>query len=440
MHGTPLPSPLPAAQKAVVIAVSKFFGWYVVWGTFVVLLLGFGTAYSFAAFFEPLKREFQATRGQLSLVFAITGFLYFGLGAVSGPLADRVGPRRVVLAGVAMIVGGLLAASRAQTLWQVYLTYSLGVGVGVGFVYVPAVGAVQRWFVRRRGFASGIAVAGIGVGTLVMPPLSAWLIERTDWRTTYVILALLVLTAGSAAALMVEHSPARRGQLPDGDRATSWQGVQPVTGMTVREAVRSRPFALLTAATVATSLGLFIPFAHLAPYARDHGLSEKTGAVLVGLIGIGSSAGRLCVGGLADRFGRRRSLVLAYALMSAMLMWWLMTASALGLALFALGFGVGYGGFVALLPALIADYFGGKSVGGIIGLVYTGAAVGALAGPSLAGVIFDLLESYTLPILIGVAANIGAVVCVVALAEPELPAASQLRAGDGASVPEPTSD
>lgn len=397
----------------------KFFGWYVVWGTFVVLLIGFGTAYSFAAFFTPLREEFNATRGQLALVFAITGFLYFALGALSGPLADRIGPRRVALAGVFLIGLGLLAASRARQLWQVYLTYSLGVGVGVGLVYVPAVGAVQRWFVRRRGLASGIAVAGIGVGTLVLPPLAAWLIDLTDWRAAYVLLALLAFTVGTAGALLIEHSPARRGQLPDGDRAAPGQVSAPPGGMTVREAVRTRPFVLLTVATVATSLGLFIPFAHLAPYARDHGLSDKTGAVLVGLIGVGSSAGRLGVGGLADRFGRRRSLVLAYVLMSATLLWWLVSERAPALAVFAVGFGIGYGGFVALLPALIADYFGGRSVGGIIGLVYTGAAVGALAGPSLAGVIFDLVESYTLPILLGVAANIGAVVCVLALAEPD---------------------
>ncbi len=396
----------------------KFFGWYVVWGTFAVLLVGFGTAYSFAAFFTPLREEFQATRGQLALVFAITGFLYFGLGSLSGPLADRIGPRRVVLAGVLLIGLGLVAASRARALWQVYCTYSLGVGVGVGLVYVPSVGAVQRWFVRRRGFASGIAVAGIGAGTLVMPPLAAWLIDLTSWRTTYLLLALLTLVVGAGGALLIEHSPARRGQLPDGDLMLPGQTVAPVTGLTVRQAVRTRSFALLTLATVATSLGLFIPFAHLAPFARDHGLSDRTGAVLVGLIGVGSSAGRLCVGGLADRFGRRRSLVAAYALMSAMLLWWLLSARAPALAVFAVGFGIGYGGFVALLPALIADYFGGRSVGGIIGLVYTGAAVGALAGPSLAGVIFDLVQSYTLPIILAIAANLAAVFCVLALAEP----------------------
>ena len=161
-----------------------------------MLFVGFGTAYSFAAFFHPLRDEFDATRGDISLVFALTGFLYFVLGAVSGPLADRIGPQRVILAGVALIALGLFLASAAQHLWQVYLTYSLGVGVGVGLAYVPAVGAVQRWFSRNRGLASGLAVSGIGAGTLAMPLLSAAGIDQFGWRETYIVLGVMTLVVG----------------------------------------------------------------------------------------------------------------------------------------------------------------------------------------------------------------------------------------------------
>ena len=107
----------------------------------------------------------------MSLVFSLAGFLYFGLGIVSGPLADRFGSRRLAVAGMILTGLGLAAASAARSLPEVYAAYGLGVGLGVGCAYVPAIGAVQRWFVRRRGFASGLAVSGIGVGTLVMPPL-----------------------------------------------------------------------------------------------------------------------------------------------------------------------------------------------------------------------------------------------------------------------------
>lgn len=443
-----------AARLPAKPASRPFYGWVVVAGTFIVLFIGFGTAYSFAAFFHSLRDEFNATRGDVSLVFAITGFLYFSLGAVSGPLADRFGPRRVVAFGTVLIAAGLLLASRAQTLWQVYLTYSIGVGLGVGFAYVPAIGAVQRWFVRRRGFASGMAVAGIGVGNLAFPPLAAALIDLTDWRTAYVVLAVLALVTGTGAALLLEHSPQRRGLLPDGAAAGSRQsaagaaaapfppgspgrhGSTMGTGATEfpgsvpdsrlptadslsgRAAVRSRPFWLLYGATVATSLGLFIPFAHLAPYARDHGHSDVTGAVLVGLIGAGSAAGRLVLGGTADRVGRRRSLGAAFAGMALMLVWWLGATSVWALAAFAVLFGACYGGFVALLPALTSDYFGGRNAGAILGVLYTAAGIGALAGPYLAGRFYDLNHSYELPIAFSAAANLGAVACMVLLADP----------------------
>ncbi len=120
-----------------------FYGWVVVAGAFVVMLMGFGAAYSFGAFFQSLRDEFGATRREVSLIFAITGFIYFGLGAVSGRLADRVGPRRVILAGGVLLGVGMMLAALTQQLWQVYLTFSLCVGLGVGLTYVPSIGAVR---------------------------------------------------------------------------------------------------------------------------------------------------------------------------------------------------------------------------------------------------------------------------------------------------------
>src|SRR5882757_7057803 len=172
-----------------------FYGWFVVSAAFAVTFVGFGCAYTFSAFLESLQRDFGASRGSVSLVFSLAGFLYFGLGIVSGPLADRYGSRRLVLAGMLLIGLGLAAASFARNLIQVYVAYGLGVGLGIGCAYVPAVGAVQRWFVRRRGFASGLAVSGIGVGTLVMPRLATLLIEALGWRGAYLALSAIAATS-----------------------------------------------------------------------------------------------------------------------------------------------------------------------------------------------------------------------------------------------------
>src|SRR3546814_4190470 len=112
---------------------------------------------------------------------------------------------------MALIALGLALASTARSLGQVYAAYGLGVGLGVGCAYVPAVGVVQRWFVKRRGLASGLAVSGIGVGTLAMPPLVSYLIGALGWRETYLILGGLVAVVGIGMSLLIEDDPRIRG-------------------------------------------------------------------------------------------------------------------------------------------------------------------------------------------------------------------------------------
>jgi MFS family permease len=292
------------------------------------------------------------------------------------------------------------------------------VGLGVGLTYVPAVGAVQRWFVRRRGFASGLAVAGIGAGNLVFPPLAAALIGAAGWRAAYLVLGLLVLVTTLAAALLIERGPEVRGLGPDGDPPAAG-GQAAAWGLTVGEALRSRPFRLFYLAAVATGLGIFIPFVHVAPYATDRGISEFNAALIVGAIGAGSVAGRLALGGMADRVGRRQAMIGSFLLMALTLASWLAATELWSLLIFAFVFGVGYGGFVALAPALTTDYFGVRHAGAIIGLLYTSVALGTLVGPTLAGVAFDLRDSYTLPIVLSAAANLVAAACLTALEDPQ---------------------
>lgn len=394
-----------------------FYGWWVVAAAFAITFLGFGSAYTFSAFLEQLQRDFGASRGSVSLVFSLAGFLYFGLGIISGPLADRFGSRPFAVIGMVLLGVGLALASAAQNLVEVYAAYSLGVGLGCGCAYVPAIGAVQRWFVRRRGFASGLAVAGIGVGTLVMPPLASLLISALGWRGAYLVLAVLALVVGGGMALLIENDPRGRGLNPDGDEQA--QSVQ-AGGTSVRDAIRSGRFISLYAACLICSFGVFVPFVHLVPFARDHDIAAATAALLLSVIGIGSTAGRFFLGAIADRMGRERSLLMMFIGMSASLSIWALSANVWSLAVFAFVFGVFYGGWVAVLPAVVTDYFGGRNVSGIIGVLYTSVAFGTLIGPSAAGFAFDLSHSYELPIVASAATNILAalIVALTPRAEP----------------------
>ncbi len=184
------------------------YGWVVVAAAFTLMFVGFGAAYSFAAFFRDFQGEFGASRAHVSLVFSLCAFLYFLLGAPGGMLADRYGTRSVALAGVVCLAGGLAAASFATSIEALYITYSIGLGIGVGLTYVPSVGAVQPWFERQRALASGIAVSGIGAGNLIAPPLAAWCVESLGWRQAYLVLAACTLVLGGAAAAAIRNRPA----------------------------------------------------------------------------------------------------------------------------------------------------------------------------------------------------------------------------------------
>lgn len=398
-----------------------FYGWAIVGAAFAVTLLGFGSAYTFSAFLTPLEQEFGASRGEVSLVFSLAGFLYFALGIVSGPLADRYGARTMAVLGMLLVGAGLVFAGLARTIMEVYVAYGLGVGIGVGCAYVPAVGAVQRWFVRRRGFASGLAVSGIGLGTLMMPPLAAWLIDLIGWRQAYITLGVLAALLGIAMSWLLVNDPRDKGLGPDGDPLTAAAVSGARAGNTVGEAVRSRQFAGLYAASLSCAFGVFVPFVHLVPYALDLGIAPTSAVLLLGMIGVGSTAGRFFLGGLADRMGRHASLVAMHAGIALSLIIWALAGSFWTLALFAFLFGVFYGGWVAIIPSVATDYFGGRHIGGILGVLYTSVAFGTLIGPSAAGFAFDINHSYRVPILASIAVSFVAAALALWVAKPARP-------------------
>jgi MFS family permease len=158
-----------------------------------------------------------------------------------------------------------------------------------------------------------------------------------------------------------------------------------------------------------------VPFVHLIPFALDHGVPQSSAVLLLGAVGVGSTAGRFFLGGMADQLGRELALMLMFVGMALSLLVWAVSTVFWGLTGFALMYGVFYGGFVAILPALVMDYFGGRNVSGIIGVLYTSVALGTLVGPSAAGFAFDVTRSYTLSILISVCGNILAALIVAGI-------------------------
>jgi MFS family permease len=351
---------------------------------FVCLGVIFGVCYSFAAYFAAFSQEFSAQRADVSLVFGLMGLVHFSLGAFGGIASDRFGPRRVAMAGMLCIATGLWACSHAARLETVYWAYGAAIGLGIALVYTPSIGALQPWFTLRRGLAGGLASAGIGAGTLAVPLLASFTMTMMNWRQSLQWMAAVVLVVGVAAAWLLRPAPLLQAN----------GGAAAKPGMTLRQTLRDGRFGWLYLAVVLAAFPMFIPFAHVSAAARDAGIGQASAVALVGVIGVGSLTGRFAIGGLADRVGRHRSLVLMQISLGLSYGLWLAAESYASFFVFALWLGVSYGGIVSLLPALCMDMFGARAVSGIIGTLYTGAALGNLAGPVAAGAVFDKLGHY----------------------------------------------
>lgn len=358
--------------------------WVTVAAGFLACFTLFGVAYSFGAFFKPMAAELGASREATAAIFSITSCLYFLLGPVTGYLSDRFGPRPVVAGGALVMGAGLGLTSRIPALWYAYLTYGLGVGIGVSCCYVPLLSMVAGWFHQRRNTALGIAVSGIGAGTLAIPPVSGELIVHLGWRASYAVLGVAAVVLLLVCAALSKRPPG---------------GPQHIARPRISRFMREPNFIALYVGSALTNVATAIPFVFLPVYARDQGLSEVAAASLISFIGLTSMIGRVGLGTLADRVGLIRlyqAMVLALGLSYLI---WLAAGGYWTLVMFALAVGGTYGGYVALTPAVVAELFGVAGMGMVLGTLYTSSALTQLIGPPIVGGIIDRTGSYRLGIL-----------------------------------------
>jgi MFS family permease len=377
--------------------------WRMVGACFVALFAVYGVAYSFGAFFGPMAAEFGARRSATSAVFSITVLVWCMLGPITGHLSDRFGPRIVVATGAVVMGIGLALTSMIDRLWLGYVTYGLGVGVGVACAYVPMVAVVGGWFLRRRNTALGIAVAGIGFGTVCGAPMAAESISHVGWRATYLAFAVVTTAILLGCAWIVERPPVH------------------VTPSRIRlgDGLRSPAFRFMYASSVTVSIVLFVPFVYLPSFARDHGASEFASAALVGIIGGASVAGRMGLGSMADRAGVVRLYQGSFLVLALSYGIWLAAASYPVMVIFALVMGAGYGGYVALSPAVIAHLFGTNRMGTMLGALYTSGGLGAMVGPPIVGMMIDRTGSYRVAIAVAFAIAMASFALLIPLARYE---------------------
>ncbi len=370
---------------------------------------------SYGIFFKPLIAEFGWSRAITSGAFSLSWIMQGLVGIVMGRLSDRLGPR-IVLTICGFLLGiGYFLMSQINSVWQLYLFYGVIIGIGMSGTLIPLMSAVARWFVARRGMMTGIILTGTAIGTTVGAPVANWLILTYDWRVSYIILAGLVFVVVVILAQLLRRDPAQMGQMPYGQNNGVGQDLKFKTkGFSLSQALCTRQLWTVAAMSFCLAFPLFAITVHIVPHATDLGIPAATAASILATLGALSIVGRIGMGGTADRIGSIRVFIISFAIMSAALFWLMPAKEAWVLYLFAAIFGFASAGAGALISPLVAEFFGLRSHGLILGVTQLGFAIGAAVGPLVAGYLFDVNSTYLSTfILCAILSIVGLVLSIV---------------------------
>ncbi|HHX94846.1 MAG TPA: OFA family MFS transporter [Clostridia bacterium] len=380
------------------VSDTKVLNRWVIVAAGIVIQLCLGTLYAFSVFRNPLIERFGWTITETSLAFTIC-LVFFTITMVfAGFWQDKVGPRLVGSVGGILLGLGCLLASQTNSLMTLYLAYGVIAGAGVGFAYVTPIATIVKWFPDKRGLMTGVAVFGFGAGSLVFAPLAARLIASYGVLNAFAILGVVFLIAvtGSAQAL---RNP------PEGWKPPSWDPPEPKVKVSFRKYEDYSPGEMLQTIRfwivwamylIGAAAGLMI-ISQAGPMAEEMaGLTQASAAAAVGILAVFNGLGRIFWGAMSDRIGRNLSLMLMFAVYAVDLFLVLPRATSymwyvFGICTAALSFG----GYLALMPAITADYFGTKNYGINYGWMFTAYGAAAVFGPVLIAQIKEVSGGYT---------------------------------------------
>ncbi len=419
-----------------------YYGWVIVATSFITLGVAFGVWYSFSVLYIAIIDDFAWQRATAAGIFSLFTISHYLCAFLTGWLIDRFGPRLVIPVGALWLALSLNLLTKASNIFDFYLIYGIMAAIGVSLIgFVPHATFLPRWFNKHRGLAIGLAMAGVGVGMLTIPPFMQYLIEHHGWRYAYRILATIVLFTIPINLFFQRRNPEQIGLYPDNAKTSPADETIPekiikpknspsesskkadtrseklvnsmiidkewiATKWTSRRAVKTNRFWYLAA-------GFFLgPFAiqgvllHAVAGLVDGGMSAKAAAATFGFLGICGSVGKITLGFYGDRWNRETANTIG--MLAA-------TIGVLALAnmvvqpqvlpyIFAICFGFGYGAVAPLFPSIAADIFQGQHFGRIFGLLSLNLGFGGAAGAWFAGFIFDQTGSYQTAFIVDIVA------------------------------------
>jgi MFS family permease len=372
--------------------------WLVVVALFVVTY-GISTPLAaYGVFLPVLAEQFAWSRGAIATALSINLLVGGVAGFVIGALADRHGPRVMLVVTVALAGTAFALVSTVDTLWQLYLFVGLLGGVGMSSFYLLSATTVTHWFAARRGLALALVLVGFSLGYISAGPLAAALITAVGWRAAYALLGggcgVLTLLAAVTVRLPRAVEAAHFGQPPADGRAAP-RAAAP--GITLSAALADpRQWLINVSWFLLGGLAMMVSV-HVVPFARDQGISLAAASLALTAYGVGSVSGRLASGAVSDLLGAFTTLRIGYGLQIAALATLLWVPSR-ELLMLALGlFGAGFAAADTMITRIIPDVFGMRALGGIMGILNLGWRTGAALGPAAAGFVYDVTGSYAVP-------------------------------------------
>jgi MFS family permease len=416
-----------------------FYGWVIVGVVFLASLVGASSGFDMmAVVLKPMSEDLGLTRTATLLATTIATAVGALAGFVIGPLVDRYGPRRVMVASALLGTAVLVLLSLHRSAWQLYLVFGLGMGLlRPGLWGLSGMSALAHWFVRYRGRAMAIASAGMATSALVMIPIGQMVVGRFGWRAVWLMLAAMMLgLVVPAAALLMRRRPEDMGLEPDGGpQPAAPGGVAPVhagpAGGDWRssEAVRTAAFWLIALTLGLSMLPISGLWLHVLAFYSDRGLSSTQASFAMAATAIGSIPGRLVWGFIAVRLAIRWCILASTGLTGATLLL-VMNAGHPAVAAVAMAvWGFAQAGLIQQQMQVWPDYFGRSHVATITGRAMPIQLLGSATGPLLAARIFDLSGSYQITFFAFIGAHVLACAAILFARPPQRREAAAKTAG-----------
>ncbi|MCT4593405.1 MAG: OFA family MFS transporter [Anaeromicrobium sp.] len=350
--------------------------WFVVLGA-VLLQMCIGAIYTWSLFNQPLMDKFGWGKSEVVLTYSIAVFVFAFSTIFSGRLQDKIGPRKVATIGAILYGGGLILASTATSLTQLYIYYGLIAGAGVGFAYVCPLSTCVRWFPEKKGFITGIAVGAFGLGGLVFKSIIQYFIVNKGVSSTFLYLGIIYSVLGLIGSQFLILPPATYGSGVKNPNNTK-ENV-----FTVGEMIKTKSFYFIWAMYLfACMSGLLV-----IGLAKDigiqlAGLETAVAANAVAMIALFNTGGRLIWGTLSDKLGRIRVVTMMFIITAiSMITMSIVTLNYVTFFACLAGIAFCFGGFLAVFPTITGEFFGIKNLGANYGVVYQAYGAAALVGP-----------------------------------------------------------